>query len=452
MQTILVIDDEENIRNSLSEILQDEGYTVVNTEKGEKGLQILRQQEIDLVFLDIQLGGMNGMDVLKKIKEEWPGLEVLIISGHGTVENAVEAIKIGAYDFLQKPLSLVKVKLSARHALEKSRQARELKRWKQDQEKRNLIIGNSAAVQRVKEQILKIGPSQGRVLITGESGTGKELVAHAIHQASSRKTGPFIKVNCAAIPKDLIESELFGHEKGAFTGAIQQRRGKFELADGGTLFLDEIGDMEFSTQAKVLRALQEGEFERVGGTQTHKVDVRVIAATNKNLEELVKKNVFRNDLFFRLNVVPFYVPALRERIQDVPILVRHFIEIFGEENNKPGIEFDEKALQLLSRQSFPGNVRELKNLVERLAIMSSGLQIGEKEVLEILGNKTEENTQEIFLKTRSLAQAKEELEKKYVETQLALNEWNISKTAEGLGIQRTNLHRKMVQLGIERRE
>jgi two-component system nitrogen regulation response regulator NtrX len=451
MIKVLIIDDEENIRKTLREIMEDESYSVVVAEDGEIGLKLFRDQEPDIVLLDIQLPKKDGLAVLEEIKAQKTGCEVIMISGHGTIDAAVKAIKLGAYHFLQKPLSMIEVKQNVRHAAQMKSQRDEISSWRQNENTRYQLIGKSAAIEKMRNKILKVAPTNGRVLITGESGTGKEAVAYWIHKNSTRHDGPFIKINCAAIPQNLIESELFGHEKGSFTGAVSQKCGKFEMANGGTLFLDEIGDMDLNTQTKVLRVIQEGEFERVGGVKVIKVDVRIVAATHRKLEVMISNGTFREDLYYRLNVVPIRVPSLSERVDDIALLADHFLSVYCRENGVPRKQFTQDALVCLSGRSYNGNIRELRNIVERLAILSEGNVIDAAFVCTALEAKKSE-TNYLFIQSRSLTVAKLELEKAYVKTQLELNGWNIPRTAELLGLARTNLHRKIKQLGIENRD
>jgi len=445
-ETILIIDDEQNIRRTLKDILEDEGYSVLTEARGRDGLGILAEEPVGLVLLDVRLAEENGLDILRAIREKHPDVEVLMISGHGTIETAVEAVRLGAYDFLEKPLSLERVRLAVLRALEKSRLRRELeKRARGD---RPPLLGQGQAVQAMRKLISQVAPTDSKVLISGESGTGKELVAREIHLAGGRKDGPFVEVNCAAIPQELIESELFGSEKGAYTGAGQMRVGKFEQADGGTLFLDEVGDMSLTAQAKVLRVLEGEAFSRLGGNAAIKVDVRVIAATNKDLEKEVKECRFREDLYFRLNVFPIHTPALREHPEDIPLLTDFYLERFARENGKPKPIIQEQALERLRRHSYPGNVRELRNLVERLAILALPGEITLEHVNLIFPGGGQ--AVDPFLSTRPLAEAKEDLERRYVETQLKLHGGDIARTADALGLERTNLYRKLKQLGIEK--
>ncbi|MFH0919369.1 MAG: sigma-54 dependent transcriptional regulator [Fibrobacterota bacterium] len=449
MSKILIIDDEENIRKTLKEIMEDEAHIALTAEDGAQGLKVFKEEKPDVILLDIKMPGRDGLLILEDIKKSGQDCEVIMISGHASIDAAVKAVKTGAYHFIQKPLSLIEVKQSVRHAAEAKRQRDEIIALKGESDEKYRVIGKSVAIHRVLEQIAKVAPTPGRVLITGESGTGKELAAYAVHRQSLRASGPFVKMNCAAIPQNLIESELFGHEKGSFTGAIAQKQGKFELASGGTLFLDEIGDMDLDTQSKVLRVLQEGEFERVGGTRTVKVDVRIVAATHRDLEKMITEGRFREDLYYRLNVVPIRMPSLSERPDDVPLLAEYLFDHFLRENGMPLRKFNPEALQYLASLRYQGNIRELKNIVERAAILAEPGSIDDGFLKGMLERKGEvSNT--LFTAPRPLAEAKDELERMFVRTQLEQNGWNIQKTADLLGIARTNLHRKMKQLGVEK--
>ncbi len=450
MARILVVDDEENIRRTLREILQDESHEVLEAEDGERGLGVFVEEAPDIVLLDIQMPKKDGLALLAEIKARPIDCEVIMISGHGTIESAVRAIKAGAYHFLQKPLSMIEVKQTVRHAALAKQQRDELRSFRQRDDDRYRIVGKSAALEKILSEVGKVAPTNGRVLISGDSGTGKELVAFAIHKFSSRAAGPFVKVNCAAIPENLIESELFGHEKGAFTGAISSKRGKFECADKGTLFLDEVGDMDLNTQTRVLRAIQEGEFERVGGVKTIRVDVRIVAATHRNLLAMIDESKFRQDLYYRLNVVPIVMPSLMQRTEDIPLLANYFLDAYAAENGTTKKTFSPDALAMLTGQPYPGNIRELRNVVERLAIMSPGGEITAADI-KALTEMREDHAAGIFARAMPLSQAQHELECLYVRTQLELNGWDIPRTSEALGIQRTNLHRKIRQLGIEKK-
>ena len=444
---ILIVDDEASICESLQDILQDEGYNAVTASNGEAGIRCVASDQIDLVFLDILMpGGFDGLETLRRIKQIAPDTEVIMITGHGTFELALEAGSMGALDFLGKPLSLAIILNKVDEVVQKiGRRRTQIAEEGGDFERP--IIGTSQPIQDILTKIRQVAPTNGRVLITGESGTGKELIAYAIHQLSPRHKAAFVKVNCAAIPQDLIESELFGHERGAFTGASARRVGKFEQADGGTIFLDEIGDMSPSTQAKVLRVLEEQEFERVGGGQTVHVDVRVISATNKNLHDEIQNDNFREDLYYRLNVVPLHILPLRERAADLPLLIDHFLSRFCQENQKPQMTMDKNVQKILSTYSWPGNVRELRNMIERLVILCPRETI-EANDLPMELNRSRDPSQ--INTDTPLREAKNEFEHHFIRNCLATNDWNITETAKQLGIERTNLHRKMRQYDIKR--
>ena len=455
--TVLVVDDERNIRRSLEMILSGEGYRVICASSGQEALSALAKETVHAALLDIVMPGMKGIEVLQKMRQARPDLAVIMISGHGTVQDAVQATKLGAYDFLEKPLSREKVLLVVLHALETSVLAEENRDLRQKIEGRFEMVGQSPAIRAIQEQIAKVAPTSGRVLILGDSGTGKELIARDIHRQSRRSKGAFVKVNCAAIPEELIESELFGSDRGAFTGAMKTRDGKFLLADGGTLFLDEIGDMSLSVQAKVLRALEQGEFERVGGSETIRVDVRVLAATNKNLKERVEQGQFREDLFFRLNVIPITAPPLRDRRQDIPLLVAYFLDLYAVENGSRAKEISPGAMELLCRYDWPGNIRELKNLVERLSIMVSSDAVNVEDLPALTGlnipRTVEPSGREALRQIsagKTLRQAREELEKEYIAAALDQNSGNVTQAAKILGIERTNLHKKIKYYDLER--
>jgi two-component system nitrogen regulation response regulator NtrX len=435
--SVLIVDDEEGIRETLSGIFQDEGYNVITAASGEEALNILKEQSPDLVLLDVWLSGIDGVETLQEIKKTNPELPVVIISGHGNIELAVKATHVGAYDFLEKPLSLERVLLVARRALEKRTLEIENRALKEDLTRKLRFIGNSLKMQQLREQIDMAAKSNSRVVILGESGSGKELVAHILHENSPRNKKPFIEMNCAAIPQELIESELFGHEKGSFTGAFERKQGKFELADEGTLFLDEIGDMSLATQSKVLRIIETQEFQRVGGSKNIKVDVRIIAATNKDLREEVKKGNFREDLLFRLNVIPITVPPLRERKEDIPELVDYFLEYFAAEYGQKPKKITPDGLGMLQTYDWPGNIRELKNVIERFVIMNPSNIITAKNIL--IG----ESTRSDYFAFNTLKEARDAFEKDFIAKKLEENNWNISKTSEILDIERSNLHRKI---------
>ena len=446
---ILVVDDDERIRQSLSGILKDEGYGVTDA---RDGLQALKQVEIeppDLVLLDIWMPGIDGIETLERIKSQIPNIPVIMISGHANIELAVKASKLGAYDFIEKPLSLEKVLLTVNNALSFSKLEQENKALRQEIQRKYEIVGTSPEIQNLKEQIKIVAPTNGWVLITGENGTGKELVARALHRLSLRAEKPFVEVNCAAIPEELIESELFGHEKGSFTGALTKRRGKFDLANEGTIFLDEIADMSLKTQAKILRILQEQKFERVGGAEVIFVDVRVIAATNRDLKEEMQQGRFREDLYYRLNVIPLEVPPLRRRKKDIPVLVEYFIKEYCLENHKELKNVSPEVMSLLVSYAWPGNVRELKNLIERLVIMTRGPVIEAKDIPDPIREEGKVQPELSFLEYNLLKDARREFEKRFIMQKLMENEDNISKTAEVIGIERSNLHRKIKSYGIE---
>ncbi len=452
MKHILIVDDEASIRQSLEGILQDEGFRTSFAATGEDCLNNIQEEDPDLVLLDIWMPGIDGLETLKRIKQMRPGQLVIMMSGHGTIETAVKATRLGAYDFIEKPLSLEKVLLSIQNGMKIGELVAENTALKEKINQDFQMIGASPAVERLKQQIKMAAPSSGWVLITGENGTGKELVARAIHKQSTRSEKPFIEVNCAAIPEELIESELFGHEKGAFTGATAARKGKFDLANTGTLFLDEIGDMSLKTQAKILRILQEHKFERVGGNRTIEVDVRVIAATNKNLLEEIKQGNFREDLYFRLNVLPFVVPPLRDRKEDIPRLCKHFLHYFCGKESREIKTISKDAMQALISYRWPGNVRELKNLIERLVIMTPEQEIQLADIPQEIYQQKEETSLPLDQGEHlpdSYRDAKELFEKQFLLEKLRKNNWNVSRTAEEIGLERSNLHRKIKSYGIE---
>jgi two-component system nitrogen regulation response regulator NtrX len=456
-EAILIVDDEAGVRSSLSGILSDEGYQPEAVESGEAALAALEARRYDLVLLDVWLPGLDGLETLARLRTLDPDVPVVVISGHGTIETAVKAVRTGAQDFVEKPLSLEKTLLAVRNALRQRRLEAENRALKAQVEQRFVMVGESPSMHALRQEIAQAAPSNGRVLIYGENGTGKELVARNIHLQSRRASGPFVEVNCAAIPEELIESELFGHTKGAFTGALSAKKGRFEVADGGTLFLDEIGDMSLKTQAKVLRVLQEQRLEPVGGTNQVSVDVRVIAATNKRLDEEIRKGRFREDLYFRLNVIPFHVPPLRERREDVPPLARHFMaEIAAEYGRRPK-ELSAEALAALSSQHWPGNVRELRNTIERLVIMTPGDRIELRHLPPPLlpqpgpaaaAPSAEAPAREPERPFSSLAEAREDFEKRYVWKTYERCGRSMSRTAEALQVERSNLYRKMKGFGL----
>lgn len=449
MNSILIIDDEPSIRTILQEILEDEGYTVHTAGDGFEGLHLLKTTKVELILLDIWLPRMGGIDVLKEVKKEFSEIEVIVISGHANVDMAVNAIKLGAFDFIEKPLDMDRVLNLTRNALKFENLKQENKNLKSQLMLEDNMIGASEEMDKVNKIIDQSASSDSRVMITGENGTGKELVARKIHLKSNRRSRPFIEVNCAAIPDNLIESELFGHEKGAFTGASSRRKGKFEAADGGTLFLDEVADMSLSAQAKVLRAVQEMQFERVGGEKSITVDVRILAATNKNIPEEISKGNFREDLYFRLNVIPIKLPSLKERTEDLDELIGYFMEKFKKEGTeKKTISKD--GMKLLYKYSWPGNIRELKNFLERVNIMCNEQVITDESVNTYLGEKVSSNDSPGLndYKNMKLNDAKDKFEKRLLVYYLKENGYNISKTAQVIGIYPSNLHSKIKKFDI----
>ena len=448
-ETILVVDDEESICQSLKGVLSDEGYDVMTVQSGEECLDIIDEELPSLILLDIWLPGIDGIETLKRIKSRHPHIPIIMISGHGTVESAVTTTKLGAFDFVEKPLSLDKTVLAVNHALDIVRLEEENRLLKNGQ--RHEIDGVSTSIIELREMIQIIAPTNAWILIMGENGTGKELVARSIHRLSRRSAKPFIEVNCAAIPEDLIESELFGHERGAFTGATEKKRGKFDLANKGTIFLDEVADMSLKAQAKILRILQEKKFERVGGTRIIDTDVRVLAATNKNLEYEMEEGRFRQDLFYRLNVIPLEIAPLRDRIEDVPLLARRFIGDFSRKESKTEKEITDDALTVLMEHDWPGNVRELKNIMERLVITSPTDTIHADDIPP-LSKETQHFNGMPLGDGESFREAKEGFEKEYIAKKLAENKWNIKKTAAIIGLERSNLHKKIKAYGLDERK
>ncbi len=448
MSTILIIDDEPGIRTVLRDVLEDEQHTVLAAEDGLQGLAELAATPVDLVFLDVWLPHMGGMDVLKRIREQFPDLEVIMISGHANISLAVQATKMGAFDFLEKPLSLDRTMTVVRNALALEDLRRENKSLRNSIFMDDRMVGDSRAMAAVRALIEQAAASDSRILISGENGTGKELVAREVHARSARAAGPFVELNCAAIPETLIESELFGHEKGAFTNALQRRRGKVEAAHRGTLFLDEIADMSLITQAKVLRVLQEMRFERVGGEESITVDVRVISATNKDIRAEIAKGRFREDLFFRINVVPITVPPLRERLEDMEALVAYFMEKFKRPSAQEPRSISPEGMQALCAYHWPGNIRELKNFVERVNIMTEEAVISAASVKAFLGGRVpaEANSALTGYDGMSLADARDSFERELIAARLRENGGNISRTAEALGVYASNLHSKMKKL------
>jgi two-component system nitrogen regulation response regulator NtrX len=458
-ETILIIDDEESVRKSLADVMRDEGYEVVAVGSGREGIELLNEAQPAITLLDIAMPDMDGIETLRRLRELRPDMPVVMITGHGTIEIAVKTTKMGAYDFIVKPPELQHLTLVVKHGIEESRLREENESLKRSIERKCELVGESGRIQTLKRQIALAGPTNGWVLIHGESGTGKELVARAIHRASRRANGPFVEVNCAAIPQELIESELFGHEKGSFTGATGMKRGKFEVAHNGTIFLDEIADMSLATQAKVLRVLEGQEFQRVGGTKTLKADVRVIAASNKNLVDEIRRGAFREDLYYRLNVIPLDVPPLRERADDIPRLVRHFLQEFSAEYGQKPKTIEDEALALFVRYPWPGNVRELRNFIERLIIMAPGPVLTARDVPPpVSGAQQPEKLHHDGGRERAgayaatLKDARAEFEREFITRKLREFGGNVSRTADAIGVERSNLHRKIKALGIEAEE
>jgi two-component system nitrogen regulation response regulator NtrX len=447
--TILVVDDEPGVRSSLSGVLRDEGYTVEAVSSGEACLERVTRGGIDLIILDVWLPGMDGLATLARLRERQVDAQIVLISGHGNIESAVRAIKLGAFDFVEKPLSLEKTVLVVRNALRQRRLEAENRDLRARVDRTQTMIGECAAMRQLRDHVEMAAPTNGRVLIYGENGTGKELVARTIHALSRRRAGPFVEVNCAAIPEELIESELFGHVRGAFTGAVSDRRGKFEIADGGTIFLDEIADMSLKTQAKVLRVLQEQTMDAVGGTNRIRVDARVLAATNKDLQGEIRAGRFREDLYFRLNVIPIFVPPLRDRQEDIPLLADHFMAEFAREYGRRAKNFERSAVTVLQHYAWPGNVRELRNVIERLIIMVPGDVISTLDLgfLESSG-LMRPPAAEVPFERQTLHEARDQFERDLILRTLAEQQGNMSRTAEVLGVERSNLYRKMKAFGI----
>jgi len=452
--SVLVVDDEEDIRISLSGILEDEGYEVSLCSSGEEALKILKDNEPDILLLDIWLTGKDGIEILDFVQHDYSQVPVIMISGHGNIELAVKTIKKGAFDFIEKPLSLEKVVVTVNKALEFKRLQQEnldlRSRIKVDYIQN--LSGNSQAIKELREQIEKVAPTDAWVLITGDNGTGKEIVARSLHKRSKRANKPMIAVNCAAIPEELIESELFGHEKGSFTGAEKTHIGKFELAHKGTLFMDEIGDMSMKTQSKILRILQEQSFERIGGRKSIQVDVRLIVATNKDLRQEIERGRFREDLFFRLNVFPLHVPRLRDRVEDIPLLLNEFIENLCQENGFKSVYFSKEAIDILKKYDWPGNVRELKNFTERILIMYSGQNIGPEhmppEIIDYYSNDLDENDEKGYGDIVDFKSARAKFERKFLTQKFNDYHGNVSRLAEAIGLERSYLHRKLKAYGI----
>jgi len=448
--SVLVVDDEAGIRQSLTDVLQDEGYRVTAVESGEDCLSFLGKGKTDVVLLDVWLPGIDGLETLARIRKTENPPVVVMISGHGTIETAVRATKKGAFDFIEKPLSIEKTLLTLKHATEELTLSALNRQLRRKLEGDYRIIGESVPMKALRQQLALAAPTNGRVLTYGESGTGKELVAHALHHLSLRRDNPFVEVNCAAIPEELIESELFGHVKGSFTGAVEDKVGKFEQADEGTLFLDEIGDMSLRTQSKVLRVIEQQRFSPLGSKKELAVDVRVVAATNKNLDEEIQKGNFREDLFFRLNVIPFYVPPLREHSEDIQELLDFFLDTFAAAYGRRPKHFSEPALEILLRYRWPGNVRELRNLVERMVIMVSGDRIERRHLPQTLTNHHSHSGHSRGASGgfSTLHEARAAYERDYILRKLDENHGNVSRTAEALGLERSHLYRKMKTLGI----
>jgi two-component system, NtrC family, nitrogen regulation response regulator NtrX len=450
MHSILIVDDEASIRHSLKDVLEEEGYKTVGAGSGEACLETLRKSSFDVVLLDVWLPGMDGLETLEKIREMEAASEVIMISGHGTIETAVRATKLGAYDFLEKPLSIEKTLIVIKNAIDAKRLREENRELKKQLIPKSVIVGESVPMKALRQQIQIMAPTNGRVLIYGESGTGKELVARAIHLNSQRKDEMFVEVNCAAIPEDLIESELFGHRKGCFPGALADKEGTFQKAHGGTMFLDEIGDMSLKTQSKVLRTLEDQRFIPVGSDEAITVDARVIASTNKDLDEEISKGNFREDLFYRLNVIPFSVPPLREHKEDIPLLVRHFLKEFTASYGRRSREITDDAIEVLMRYSWPGNVRELRNVMERIVIMNpTAVRIERKHLPPLIQR---DGGRRAVGSDSTLHQARATYERDYILKKLDENYGNVSRTAEVLGLERSHLYRKMRSLGIAAKE
>jgi two-component system nitrogen regulation response regulator NtrX len=456
---VLIIDDEPNIRRMMEMIHKNAGWETATAPGGTQALALLARESFDVIFLDLSMPDCDGMEVLADIRRMKPDQLVVILTGQGTIDRAVEATRLGAFDFLEKDCGKERILLTSRNALERSTLAGENRKLRSRGGKRREFLGESRAAVEIMAHVRRVAPTNARVLILGESGTGKELVAQAIHDRSACAGGPFIKVNCAAIPEELIESELFGAERGAYTGAVQAREGKWQAADGGTLFLDEVGDMSLKVQTKVLRALQEGEIQKVGSNEIIKVDVRVIAATNKNLADEVGAGRFREDLYYRLNVVPINVPSLRERGDDIALLARVFLAEYCAENDMPPKSFDDDVLQALAAYPWPGNVRELRNQVERMAIMCSGRVVRVDDLStevrtgapSVAASKSTQGTNTANFAGKSLQDARKKMEYDLITQTLEKFNWNVSRAAEELGLERTNLHKKMKALGIERK-
>ncbi len=451
MARLLVVDDERGIRTALVQVFEYEGHEVKAAEDGHQGLRLAADFNPDVIFLDVKMPGMDGLDVLAGLREQDPSTPVVMISGHGTIDTAVEATRKGAYDFLEKPLDTDRLLVTLRRALELRGLTRSMADLRDEIESRYEIVGTSYAVRQVLERIERVGPTDARVLITGENGTGKELVARAIHRLSPRSERPFVEVNCAAIPSELIESALFGHIKGSFTGAVADYAGKFEQAHGGTLFLDEIGDMSSDAQAKVLRALEQGVVTRVGGSRSIDVDVRVVAATNKDLSLEIDEGTFREDLFYRLNVVPIRTPPLRERRDDIPMLIQHFSDLMTQRGGMPPRSFQADAIERLQALSWPGNIRELRNTVERLLILSSGGSVRAEDVEMLAGSRSATpGLSGDLLATETFPDFKVGAERAFIQQKLRENDWNVAETARRIDMPRSNLYKKIDKYGLSR--
>jgi two-component system nitrogen regulation response regulator NtrX len=451
MAKLLIVDDEKSIRGALQQVFEYEGHEVRAASDGQEALTEAGSFHPDVIFLDVKMPGMDGLEVLRLLREQDPAALVVMISGHGTIDTAVEATRKGAYDFLEKPLDTDRLLVTVQRALELRGLTASMQALRNQVESRYQIVGNSFAVRQVLERVERVAPTDARVLITGDNGTGKELVARALHRLSRRADAPFVEVNCAAIPSELIESALFGHIKGSFTGAVSDRAGKFEQADGGTLFLDEIGDMSLAAQAKVLRALEQGVVTRVGGAKPIEVDVRVIAATNKNLAHEIQEGAFREDLFYRLNVVPIHIPPLRERREDIPMLVRHFSEQMARVDRVAPRTFTDEAITRLTGLEWPGNVRELRNTVERLLILSGGENVRAEDVaLLVSGQTTASGMGSEFLSVDTFADFKERAERAFILQKLRESDWNVAEAARRMEMPRSNLYKKIERFGLVR--
>jgi two-component system nitrogen regulation response regulator NtrX len=452
MARILVVDDESSVRDVLKQLFEFEGHEVQAESSGGAAIRAVERDPPDAVFLDVKMPGMDGLETLERLREVARGTHVVMISGHGTIDTAVEATRRGAFDFLEKPLDTDRILVTLRNVLELRGLSESVAKLRSEVEAHHEIVGGSYSIRQVLERISKVAPTEARVLITGENGTGKELVARATHRLSRRADRPFVEVNCAAIPAELIESELFGHMKGSFTGAVQDRAGKFEQADGGTLFLDEVGDMSLAAQAKVLRALEESRVTRVGGQKSREVDVRVIAATNKDLPREIEAGRFRDDLYYRLNVVPIHVPPLRERREDIPMLARHFAEVMRVRDGLPARSFTPDAIARLQELEWSGNVRELRNTVERLLILAAGDEITRDDVDLLVTGGTPGELGVSFLDAKTFSDFKERSERLFLQQKLREHDWNVSETARVLDMPRSNLYKKIERYGLRREE